>query len=373
MRVKRYTAENIRKAMQLVKDELGEEAIILSNRIVGDMVEIIATEEPPIKRFDTTILQSKSAQFNEAQLVEKSSIDALTSRIEFFQNIIEKYASLFDFKMRYQTPYAFYLFNFLYQCGFSEVYSKYIVQQFCQSSIQKKEIFDKLLAILRSSLMFSTKEILGGYLFVGPSGSGKTSAIAKFSTCYRLSNPDAIISFIYLDLDKNGGERNLAQYAKILNAKFSYADSFDVFKQIIINAQNHDLVLIDSSFSFKPEEYEKIRAILTSWHFVTLGVVPTTHDNKIIQNFFSKIEVDELIITKVDESQRIGVGLSLAHELNKPIAFFSTGVQLTNQFPSANINIISKIIFDLEAGLMEGETESFVLDEPVIWKMSGAL
>ncbi len=145
MRVKRYTAENIRKAMQLVKEELGEEAIILSNRIVGDMVEIIATEEPPIKRFDTTVLQARQHEFSESQLIEKNSIDNLTNRVEFFQGIIDRFTKLFDFKMHYQSPYVFYLFNLLYQYGFDDHYAKFIVGKLNQKNIAKKEIFDNLL------------------------------------------------------------------------------------------------------------------------------------------------------------------------------------------------------------------------------------
>lgn len=373
MRVKRYTAENIRKAMQLVKEELGEEAIILSNRIVDDMVEIIATEEPPIKRFDTTIMQSKTHDFSESQLIEKNSIDQLTQRIEFFQNLMNKYTHLFDFRMHYQTPYVFYLFNLLYQYGFSDVFAKHLVKEFTQKNLPKKQIFDNLINLLEASLSFASTNALGSYLFLGPTGAGKTSAIAKFATSYRLNHPDAIISFIYLDLDKNGGERNLAQYAKLLSTKYSYADNLDVFKQIMINSQTHDLILIDTSLGFQLEQFEEVRAILSSWNLITLGIVPSTHDYQVIKKCFSNLPIDEIIITKTDESSKIGVGLSLAHELKKPISYISTGAQLANQFSSANINLIAKILFDTELTLTNEASSPLVLDEAVIWKMSGAI
>lgn len=373
MRVKRYTAENIRKAMQLVKDELGEEAIILSNRIVDDMVEIIATEEPPIKRFETTVMHSKKQDFSESQLIEKNSIDELTQRIEFFQNLINKYTNLFDFKMHYQTPYVFYLFNLLYQYGFSDMYAKDLVKEFTQKNLPKKQIFDNLINLIQSSILFSNTNALGSYLFLGPSGAGKTSAIAKFATSYRLNHPDAIISFIYLDLDKNGGERNLAQYAKLLSTKYSYADNLDIFKQIIINSQTHDLILVDTSLGFQLDQFEEVKTILSSWNLVTLGIVPSTHDYQIIKKYFSRLPIDEIIVTKTDESSKIGVGLSLAYELKKPISYISTGAQLANQFPDANINVVAKILFDTELNLTNEASSPLVLDEAVIWKMSGAI
>lgn len=373
MRVKRYTAENIRKAMQLVKDELGEEAIILSNRIVDDMVEIIATEEPPIKRFDTTVMQSKKQDFHESQLIDKNSIDELSKRIEFFQNLMNKYTSLFDFRMHYQTPYVFYLFNLLYQYGFSDVFAKFLVKEFTQKNLPKKQIFDNLINLIQSSISFSNPATLGSYIFLGPSGSGKTSSIAKFATSYRLNHPDAIISFIYLDLAKNGGERNLAQYAKLLSTKYSYADNLDVFKQIMMNSQSHDLILIDTSLGFQLEQLDEVKSILSSWNLITLGVVPSTHDYQMIKKFFNHLSIDEIIVTKTDESSKIGVGLSLSYELNKPIGFVSTGAQLANQFPTANINVIAKILFETELTLTNEASSPLVLDEAVIWKMSGAI
>lgn len=42
MKVKRYVAEDMRKALRLVREELGPDAVILSNRKVNDQVEILA-------------------------------------------------------------------------------------------------------------------------------------------------------------------------------------------------------------------------------------------------------------------------------------------------------------------------------------------
>src|SRR5690606_11402531 len=115
----------------------------------------------------------------------------------------------------------------------------------------------------------------------------------------------------------------------------------DIFKQIIINSQTHDLILIDTSLGFQQNQLEEVKAILSSWNLVTLGVVPSTHDYHVVKKYFNPLEINEIIITKTDESPKIGIGLSLAHELNKPISHISTGPQLANQFPSANINILA--------------------------------
>jgi flagellar biosynthesis protein FlhF len=45
MKIKRYFAENIRQAMQMVRDELGADAVIMSNRKVEGGVEIVAARD----------------------------------------------------------------------------------------------------------------------------------------------------------------------------------------------------------------------------------------------------------------------------------------------------------------------------------------
>ena len=55
MKIKRYFAENIRQAMQLVRDELGADAVIMSNRNVEGGVEIVAARD-----FDEQVIRANT-------------------------------------------------------------------------------------------------------------------------------------------------------------------------------------------------------------------------------------------------------------------------------------------------------------------------
>jgi len=63
MQVKRFVADDMRTAMRLVKEEIGAEAVILSNRVVDGKVEILAArdyDESLInKALDKTLVESK--------------------------------------------------------------------------------------------------------------------------------------------------------------------------------------------------------------------------------------------------------------------------------------------------------------------------
>jgi len=63
MQVKRFVADDMRTAMRLVKEEIGSDAVILSNRVVNGKVEILAArdyDESLInKALDKTLVESK--------------------------------------------------------------------------------------------------------------------------------------------------------------------------------------------------------------------------------------------------------------------------------------------------------------------------
>ncbi|MEN9756576.1 MAG: flagellar biosynthesis protein FlhF [Pseudomonadota bacterium] len=79
MKIKRFFAENIRQAMQMVRDELGADAVIMSNRSVDGGVEIVAArdfdEQEVIRTMPASaISQSKSS--SSAQEYIKPTISA---------------------------------------------------------------------------------------------------------------------------------------------------------------------------------------------------------------------------------------------------------------------------------------------------------
>ncbi len=62
MKIKRFFAENIRQAMQMVREELGADAVIMSNRAVDGGVEIVAARD-----FDEQTVRSKSTSHGDDQ------------------------------------------------------------------------------------------------------------------------------------------------------------------------------------------------------------------------------------------------------------------------------------------------------------------
>ncbi len=80
MKIKRFFAADIRQAMRMVKEELGSDAVIMSNRSVENGVEIVAARD-----FDEQLIHNKlQKQASEQQLLEQALQSAMpeTKKIE---------------------------------------------------------------------------------------------------------------------------------------------------------------------------------------------------------------------------------------------------------------------------------------------------
>jgi flagellar biosynthesis protein FlhF len=67
MKIKRFFAPDIRQAMRMVKEELGADAVIMSNKSVDGGVEIVAARD-----FDEQMIQSQASQNNSQKQPEQS-------------------------------------------------------------------------------------------------------------------------------------------------------------------------------------------------------------------------------------------------------------------------------------------------------------
>ncbi len=72
MKIKRFVAKDIRQAMKMVKDELGADAVIMSNRSVEDGVEIVAARD-----FDEEVIHDSIKSESKPAPRPKKSMDLL--------------------------------------------------------------------------------------------------------------------------------------------------------------------------------------------------------------------------------------------------------------------------------------------------------
>lgn len=197
-------------------------------------------------------------------------------------------------------------------------------------------------------------------LLVGVNGSGKTTSIGKLGRKYRDQGKKVL--FGAADTFRAAATEQLAAWANKLDVDIVVgepdSDSGAVaFNTIQYGIQKHaNIILIDTAGRLHTrfnlmEELKKIhrvigKALEGAPHRVYLVLDATTGQNAIEQakNFKKAVNVDGVILTKLDSSAKGGVVFSIIEDLQLPIAYVGLGEKETDLIPFDPNSFINSII-----------------------------
>ncbi len=187
-------------------------------------------------------------------------------------------------------------------------------------------------------------------IIVGPTGVGKTTTIAKLAGTMVLEakaegKPKPSIRMITIDHTRVGAEEQLRRYGNIMNVDVDKAESAaDVKKIFDLYKDGLDVLFIDTP-GYSPNDFEniaKMRSMLEvqGIHpdvYLAMAASSKARDlDSIIQNY-EVFNFSSIIITKWDETTRIGNVLSVLHKKNKPVSFITDGQSVPKKIERATV------------------------------------
>jgi len=178
-------------------------------------------------------------------------------------------------------------------------------------------------------------------MMVGINGSGKTSTIGKLTHTARSSGDEVLIAAG--DTFRAGAIRQAEVWAERTGARCISTQAggdpgavvFDAMRAA--RSQSVDLVIVDTAGRLHTsanlmEELKKVRRILDRERGeyqvrVLLVLDANSGQNGLTQarEFNSAIDIDGIVLTKLDSSARGGIAVSICHELQLPIWYIGTG------------------------------------------------
>jgi flagellar biosynthesis protein FlhF len=182
-------------------------------------------------------------------------------------------------------------------------------------------------------------------MFVGPTGVGKTTTIAKLAARYAFKKDKKYkVGIITLDTYRIGAVEQLMTYARMMKLSIEAVVDPSDFVEALNRLRNNDIILIDTvgSSQHDKEKVDKIKSFLSINTFASIDVnlvlSATTkyEDLKDIYENFSILDVDTLVFTKLDETQKIGNIFSLVYDVKKPISYFSVGQEVPDDLRIAS-------------------------------------
>src|SRR6478735_523864 len=181
-------------------------------------------------------------------------------------------------------------------------------------------------------------------LLAGLQGSGKTTASAKLARWFKAQGRNPML--VGADLQRPAAVQQLRTLAKQVDVPVYSAeddvvasgqgDPVAVAQGCIAEAKRlgKDVVIVDTAgrLAIDAELMEQVRQIseATSPKYTFLVVDAMTGQDAVTvaENFHEALELDGVILTKLDGDARGGAALSVKEVVGKPIAFASTGEKL---------------------------------------------
>jgi flagellar biosynthesis protein FlhF len=172
-------------------------------------------------------------------------------------------------------------------------------------------------------------------IVVGPTGVGKTTTIAKLAAIYGLGDGRSLprrVRIVTIDNYRIAAKQQIETYAEIMRIPVSLVESAEELRKNIALYQDTDLILVDTIGRSprdlgKLAEMKEILSACGSQACVYLALSATTKasDTEEILRQYAPFGYRAVILTKLDETMRIGNVLSCLARQKTPVAYICDG------------------------------------------------
>jgi flagellar biosynthesis protein FlhF len=175
-------------------------------------------------------------------------------------------------------------------------------------------------------------------ILVGPTGVGKTTTVVKLAALYgELERNEELwpkqVRLISLDCYRIGAQYQIQKYGEIMGVPVNLVEDYDGMKQTLaLYRQDVDFILLDT-IGLSPRSYKELgemKAILDACPAraeVQLCISASSKPGDIRETLkqFEPFKYKSVIVTKLDETGRIGNVISILAEERKSVSFLTTG------------------------------------------------
>ena len=375
MHIKKYRAASLKEATQIMKSELGSEALILGTKVVADendsrlkLYEITAgvdkfeiAEETKAKVIKQNLSQSNSF----ADEMKNMSAKIYQQNQNQKQRISETYGVTPKVEKEVEIPKA---------KPVEDDRMKAIIKNLTEREVQKSVVLS-IMEQLKKYKNFLSKDNLENYVqtclgsliltktldlnvkkqnkviaLVGPTGVGKTTTIAKLALIAKIIHK-LDVGLISIDTYRLGAIDQLKSFADVSHTDFLVAYEPSEMPALMKKFSKKDIVFIDTvGRNHKNDAQLKtnldfLESVKIDETFLVLSATSSTRNLIEIAKKFKIFNYGAFIMSKIDEAVVHGNIINLSTKTGSPIAFLTNGQTIPDDIISADKDYIANLIY----------------------------
>ena len=378
MQIKKFEAQNMAEALRMIKQEFGQDAVILSAKTLKQERGVFGISKKPLVEV-TAATDSNDTLFNRDNYRKSKKIDyrdlpdmsdlqssfrkkSITDLVQNRFRPLKKRTAYKEVKVdkhREDDRQLTILAEKFKAQGIKEEAALELAVEINKiaSNVELKESLSDLFkkkCFVSKPIVFAEgeKKIVS---LVGPTGVGKTTTIAKLAAVYTVKM-NKRVAVITLDNYRIGAIEQLGIYARITGIPMESVSCRDELMTALNRFKEYDLILIDTP-GIGRNETAKLKELKNSFTdidfcavYLTLGSSTQATDLVEIVKHFEVIPIHAYIFTKLDESILHGNILNLLFRTKIPVAYFTTGQQVPDDICAASTDLLAEFILKKEKG-----------------------
>ncbi len=385
MQIKKFTGNTLKEAIEIMKEELGDSAIVLSTQVIEGIhdeksfevtagVEDDGAEGITESVFDQMI--SDDEEYEEPQRNEEKNESEFAGELQKLTDKI--YGSSSKTKAKAKTkpkpkpkkaspspkkPVKGKVRNYekvkdnLLQREIEEPLVDSIIDQLSKynSFVGNDSIDNYVISTIESMIPTDNFKLSkqGGpktIALVGPTGVGKTTCIAKLAVISKILH-NLEIGLITIDTYRLGALDQLKILAEISNIEFLVAYEPSDLPKLVSKFKKKNLIFIDTvGRSQKNRELLEnintfLKAVKVDETFLVMSSTVTLKTMEDITQKFDLFNYDGLIFTKMDEAIEYGNILNIVNKVNVPIKYLTNGQVIPDDIIAADSEFLANVIY----------------------------
>ncbi|PIC81383.1 flagellar biosynthesis protein FlhF [Sporosarcina sp. P18a] len=363
MKMKKYTASTMVDAMAKVREDFGDDAIILSSNVTKTKgflglfrkrsVEVVAS-------YDKTNAERiyESRVHSVQPIAETESVEQIEQEMREIKQMLKDIQPV----DRAFEKYPDELLPILKKLQMQGVESKYITEignlvfnRMKQDKIDFTE--EQQMELIRTWFSDQLHDIpFGGITYqkqfinvLGPTGVGKTTTIAKIAARALLEEKKKV-GFITTDTYRIAAIEQLRTYANLLQAPVEIVYSEEDFRTAIEKLKDLDLIFIDTAgrnykeAKFVDDLSKLIDFSLDMETFLVLSTTSKEQDMDTIIRQFTNFPIEKFIFTKTDETDSVGSIINLILKYGIGVSYYTDGQEVPEDLTEASLEKIVDLL-----------------------------